>query len=202
MNAASGKTLFFSLAAMALVALFNADVAQAGEKGMLRIVTEPGDAQIFINGKRKGNSPAEAGQSFAIKLDEGEYRVQALQSDGGPKEHYAEKTVFVAEDSLQTLTLPLKERPSSAFRANLKRKYGGRAIEPRMVAIPAGSFTMGSPSDEPQRNSDEGPQHTVNVAAFEMASTNSASTNGMPAWPTAAATTGRVTKAGAAATAR
>ena len=35
-----------------------------------------------------------------------------------------------------------------------------------MVSIPAGSFTMGSPSDEPERQPDEGPQHHVALAAF------------------------------------
>lgn len=33
----------------------------AGDKGMLKIVTDPGKAQIYINGKRKGTSPAVAG---------------------------------------------------------------------------------------------------------------------------------------------
>jgi formylglycine-generating enzyme required for sulfatase activity len=164
------KSIFTHLLAVFFIAAsLGASPAFAGEKGMLRIVTEPGDAQIFINGKRKGNSPAEAGQSYAIKLDEGEYSIQALKSDGGPKEQYGQKTVFVAEDSLQTITLALKERPSASFRENLKRKYGGRAIEPHMVALPAGSFTMGSPSSEPQRGSDEGPQHSVTIAAFDMA---------------------------------
>lgn len=44
-------------------------------------------------------------------------------------------------------------------------------FEPEMVRIPAGSFTMGSPASEPLRKSDEGPQHTVQVAAFEMGKT-------------------------------
>jgi formylglycine-generating enzyme required for sulfatase activity len=35
---------------------------------------------------------------------------------------------------------------------------------PEMVVIPAGRFTMGSPASEPQRDSDEGPQHQVNIA--------------------------------------
>ncbi|QKK03982.1 MAG: formylglycine-generating enzyme family protein [Pseudomonadota bacterium] len=39
---------------------------------------------------------------------------------------------------------------------------------PTMVIIPAGSFTQGSPPDEPQSYSDERPQHTVNVPAFAM----------------------------------
>ncbi len=35
---------------------------------------------------------------------------------------------------------------------------------PEMVVVPAGSFTMGSPSSEPGRWSDEGPQHKVRIA--------------------------------------
>src|SRR5271165_3317758 len=35
-----------------------------------------------------------------------------------------------------------------------------------MVSIPAGSFTMGSPADEPERQPNEGPQHHVTLASF------------------------------------
>jgi formylglycine-generating enzyme required for sulfatase activity len=37
-----------------------------------------------------------------------------------------------------------------------------------MVNIPAGSFNMGSPSNETGRSSDEGPVHRVHVEAFQM----------------------------------
>ncbi|NJL49374.1 MAG: formylglycine-generating enzyme family protein [Leptolyngbyaceae cyanobacterium SM2_5_2] len=37
-----------------------------------------------------------------------------------------------------------------------------------MVAIPAGTFLMGSPEDEPQRYGSESPQHEVTVEAFFM----------------------------------
>ncbi len=36
---------------------------------------------------------------------------------------------------------------------------------PEMIVVPAGSFTMGSPDSEQGRASDEGPQHTVTIAA-------------------------------------
>jgi hypothetical protein len=39
------------------------------------------------------------------------------------------------------------------------------------VEIPAGTFMMGSPDDEIGRTKDEGPQHQVNVPAFQMART-------------------------------
>ena len=39
------------------------------------------------------------------------------------------------------------------------------------VEIPAGTFMMGSPDEEVGRGKDEGPQHQVNVQAFQMART-------------------------------
>jgi formylglycine-generating enzyme required for sulfatase activity len=35
---------------------------------------------------------------------------------------------------------------------------------PEMVVVPAGEFIMGSPKDEEDRLSDEGPQHAVTIA--------------------------------------
>ena len=35
---------------------------------------------------------------------------------------------------------------------------------PEMVMVPAGSFVMGSPDDEKNRASNEGPQHRVHIA--------------------------------------
>src|SRR5438132_190822 len=35
---------------------------------------------------------------------------------------------------------------------------------PEMVVVPPGAFTMGSPEDELERSSDEGPQHRVTIA--------------------------------------
>jgi formylglycine-generating enzyme required for sulfatase activity len=42
------------------------------------------------------------------------------------------------------------------------------AFEPEMVLIPAGSFLMGSSANEPERTNNEGPQHQVQVPAFEL----------------------------------
>jgi len=40
-----------------------------------------------------------------------------------------------------------------------------------MVVIPAGSFQMGSPANEPERNDDEGPQRRVTLRSFAMGKT-------------------------------
>ena len=44
----------------------------------------------------------------------------------------------------------------------------GNGIKLEMVEIPPGKFLMGSPEDELERDSDEGPQHEVNISAFLM----------------------------------
>ncbi len=57
---------------------------------------------------------------------------------------------------------------SMASLAPFSYSSGGSSTDITMVPIPAGSFLMGSPSGESGRDSDEGPQRTVNISAFEM----------------------------------
>ncbi|QAA41201.1 hypothetical protein C1I94_06010 [Akkermansia muciniphila] len=40
-----------------------------------------------------------------------------------------------------------------------------------MVAIPGGTFLMGSPAEEPHRKPDEGPQHKVSISPFWISET-------------------------------
>lgn len=165
-------------------------VATDPGQGMLKIVTDPGDAQLFINGERKGNSPAEAGLSFAIKLSEGEYTITAVKVvEDGLAEYYGEKSdVFVAKDSMQSVALDLEKRETEAGRLAreerekkeklareerergkreaLREKYPSGIPEPKMVAIPGGSFMMGS-----NENSDEKPVHAVTLSPFSMSAT-------------------------------
>lgn len=47
----------------------------------------------------------------------------------------------------------------------------GGEVALTMVKIPAGSFLMGSPEDEPERLEREGPQHEVTLGSFFMAQT-------------------------------
>lgn len=53
---ATGMKLPIILAFTLALALLSGPIL--ADQGMLKIVTEPGDAKRYINGKRKGNSPA------------------------------------------------------------------------------------------------------------------------------------------------
>ena len=47
----------------------------------------------------------------------------------------------------------------------------GTSVSFEMVAIPGGTFTIGSPQDEPYRDEDEGPQRTIEISPFWMGKT-------------------------------
>ena len=74
----------------------------------------------------------------------------------------------------------------------------GAASCPRMVVIPAGSFTIGSPPGEPGRFDEEGPQRKVNVRRFAAGKFDV--TRGE--WAAFVAATSRPTRAGCSWTGR
>ena len=51
---------------------------------------------------------------------------------------------------------------------NFMETIPGTAASISMIAVPGGEFTMGSPSDEPVRKENEGPQRKVKVSPFFM----------------------------------
>ena len=68
-----------------------------------------------------------------------------------------------------------RAEPQSEWVIRKQRRQADHWIEPlvnelqlEMVAIPAGTFVMGSPKNELDRRSSESPQHEVNVASFFM----------------------------------
>jgi formylglycine-generating enzyme required for sulfatase activity len=85
---------------------------------------------------------------------------------------------IIACTPAQTLTAQTgqatQETQSSAQLEADSRVFRDCADCPEMVRIPAGSFMMGSPADEPERQADEGPLHRVEIAkpfaisAFEI----------------------------------
>ncbi len=51
---------------------------------------------------------------------------------------------------------------------NYTEAIPGSAVKIRMVAVPGGTFQMGSPESEPYRRADEGPVHQVKISPFWM----------------------------------
>lgn len=124
------RSLFIGLAALVLSACGNDDNANSNasssvnspkalprvteQSGMLRITTNPGDAQIFVNGHRRGNTPSQPGQTFALKLGEGTYIIEARKADGVEHEFVGKREdVFVADGTLQTIHLDLQRTQSA-----------------------------------------------------------------------------------------
>ena len=70
--------------------------------------------------------------------------------------------------AFEVATVDLKgvRNPPEKYKAAVFTERLGPAGALDMVSIPQGSFTMGSPVDEPERQGDEGPQHHVMLAPF------------------------------------
>ena len=61
----------------------------------------------------------------------------------------------------------LAQNATDSFKA-YEQKVPGSALQFTMVPIQAGSFLMGSGSNEKNRNADEGPQKNIHISAFWM----------------------------------
>lgn len=67
-----------------------------------------------------------------------------------------------------TLDSQGRENSRNSRSANFFPENLGNGITLEMVAIPGGTFTMGSPTSEAERDSDESPQHSVTISPFYM----------------------------------
>ncbi|MCE2838374.1 MAG: formylglycine-generating enzyme family protein [Cyanobium sp. 49614_E6] len=86
---------------------------------------------------------------------------QATTSQHSPVEiHRSKATTWAFHEPLQRDALPSGATAAAADPLSLT-----------LVEIPAGTFLMGSPPDEPQRSDDEGPQHEVQLASFFISQT-------------------------------
>jgi formylglycine-generating enzyme required for sulfatase activity/phage replication-related protein YjqB (UPF0714/DUF867 family) len=75
----------------------------------------------------------------------------------------------------QQRTRKARQQQADEWVTHTQQQRAYRFIEPltddltlEMVAIPGGTFLMGSPDDEPDRTANESPQHEVTVASFFM----------------------------------
>ncbi len=115
-----------------------------------------------------GSEAAAAGRWIAQRLRYIDYGREVLINPNPPSTDAAASSV--AAIGPNEVTVWLADVPQ-AFQDSLAGKPPPVFIEPDMVVIPAGQFSMGSPSQETGRFNDEGPQHTVKVAQFALGRT-------------------------------
>lgn len=83
--------------------------------------------------------------------------------------HYHEKKPEAMEVLTVTKQKPIYLHPAKADSfLNFTESIPGTTVDFEMIAIPSGTFIMGSPESESFRKPDEGPQRTVNVRSFWM----------------------------------
>jgi formylglycine-generating enzyme len=125
------------------VNLFPAQLSKEGE-----------DAHIYYTSK---NKPADL-QCINCHLDAGHY-IEGYVHSGN--------TDF-GKTSLSTLPKFTAPAVLSGFES-FTEQIPGSTVSFRMMAIPGGTFRIGSPETEPLRNSDEGPVREVRIDSFYMA---------------------------------
>ncbi|MBW2345683.1 MAG: SUMF1/EgtB/PvdO family nonheme iron enzyme [Deltaproteobacteria bacterium] len=125
------------------------------EKGRLFVETEPEDANVRITN---------IGQSFyqGIELESGRYRVEVTADS------YEKKSMWVTLDAGEDKSLDIRLKRVTAAK---KGKAFTNSIGMKFVLIPSGTFTMGSPSDEAGRESDERQHHVTISKDFYMQAT-------------------------------
>ncbi len=76
------------------------------------------------------------------------------------------RTVHPARRLLAPTIAAAPDEP--APHANYTERIPGSDVRFEMIAIPGGTFPMGSPDEEPGRGDDEGPEHPVTIRPFWM----------------------------------
>ena len=157
---------------LALTAAGFGTLAHAGAKGKIRVSTDREGAYIYVNGKKKAMS----GEGYTnILLPEGEYKIKVEKfSNDGNWIYRGVKKVFVGADTSTKVTVKTKKIPTekkkkadakkARIRKEKKRKIVKNKIQDsKFILIKPGTFMMGSPSNEPERNDDE-LRHKVTIS--------------------------------------
>jgi len=129
--------------------------------GSLEISTvTAGTLQITGGALNQRSELPEWGTLPIAKINAGSYRVSIRYSDGKTEE----KTVEIGRNESKKLEFTYKPAPASVAQTT-------PAVQPApasMVRINGGTFTMGSPANEPNSQSSERPRRQVTVSSFSM----------------------------------
>jgi formylglycine-generating enzyme required for sulfatase activity len=110
-------------------------------------------------------TPGRSGSPFSDSLSEPLSETQ-LQRWRNPPE-----SLKPADPSQQAEQELVTEQITAPEPTLIQDKLSDGTPAPEMLVLPAGSFLMGSPDDEPGRSSDEDPRHTVKIASFAIGRT-------------------------------
>ena len=150
-----------------LLSIFISSCSLTTTEGTLLISSQPGKAQVYINGKLKGNTLGRKGKTLSVNLPTGHYKIELVKPRSNREEYYSSQSISIIDGIEKSLSIPLKLRTTSSFRQKLLDTIGKDIIEPIMVQIPAGTFNMGCVSDiECIRN--EKPVHHVTINEFML----------------------------------
>lgn len=78
-------------------------------KGTVNIASEPTALAIFVDGKRKGDSPSIAGEYLGVEVVEGEHQITATKRIDDFEEYFASQEIFVAEGTTQVVLIQVGE---------------------------------------------------------------------------------------------
>jgi len=124
--------------------------------------------------------------TFPPLLQPDDFTVITLEAQTAPADGLKPFEFTIATLHRNRTQWQIERQPGSAYRfierlpgpsnPSLLRGIGQRlglqrnadTVDLEMVAIPGGTFSMGSPADEPARGESEGPQHDVRVPPFCM----------------------------------
>jgi formylglycine-generating enzyme required for sulfatase activity len=80
-----------------------------------------------------------------------------------PAPSVRQRPVEPAPRPVQSQQQPASQPRGSGYPVAVGQSFRDCAVCPEMMVIPAGTFTMGSPADEPDHNPDEGPLRRVSL---------------------------------------
>lgn len=108
----------------------------APEAGVVQVTTEPGDAEVFVDGQTRGRSPAAPGAVLALPLPSGDYTIEARK----PVDEHLELAAKLeyrhsADKPMPALILRLEQRltpAGTAFVAEQQQRLSAR--EGQLVA--------------------------------------------------------------------
>jgi formylglycine-generating enzyme required for sulfatase activity len=134
----------------------------------------------FIDARFADDEDTTTDQPFPPPLQPIEFIITTIEPEQNPEvaqnlEPFEFTVATLQRRTAQRQRSRKQQKQTAEWEIHRQQQRAYRFIEPlpdditlEMVAIPAGTFLMGSPEDEPERYDDESPQHEVTIESFFM----------------------------------